>query len=230
MVLVPRRPTRWSHVRAALLLSALLVGFFQGLPMPQIEAKHIDRPSGRQQLQRWAGRLTELGYPITPDELREKTLETVEEVNAVHAELLAPVMPVFHWTQIRERWSLFAGSDPTPWWIHVEARFHGEEEFRLLWRPMDPEAVVLQPLFEYRRLRGIWNPGGSELRGDHPRFLRFTFNTLFDRFPEIDEVRVRFKRFYVHVPGEPPNDHVEWRWESRDVRAASRVGEIPVSP
>ena len=224
MLPVPRRPTAWAHVRAALLLSVLLINFCQGFPVPQIEEKHVERPSGRRQLARWGGILRGLGVEITDEELRDQTLEASKTIGQWHGALLAPVMPAFHQTQIRQRWSLFTSSDPNPWWLHIEGRFAGEEDFRLLWRPMDSEADTLQFLFEYRRLRGVWNPG-AELRPDHPRFVRFTFNTLFERFPELDEVRLRFMRFHVHRPGEPANDHIEWRWEARDRRADSERAE-----
>ncbi len=220
---VPRRPTLWSHVRGALLLGVLLINFCQGFPVPRIEAKHIDRPSGRTALQQWGNVLRGVGFDISNDELRDLTLEKSAAIADWHGHLVAPVMPAFHQTQIRQRWSLFASSDPHPWWIHVEGRFEGDDDYRLLWRPMDPEADVLQTLFEYRRLRGIWNPGSEELRGDHPRFLRFTTNILFEEFPDLVAVRVRYKRFYVHIPGDgPPNEHEEWRWESRDHRDPSQ--------
>lgn len=222
MAQVPRRPTPWAHIRGALLLGVLLINFCQGFPVPRIEAKHIDRPSGRLHLQWWGNLLRGVGFDISNDELRDQTLEKSEAIANWHAELVAPLMPAFHHTQIRQRWSLFASSDPHPWWIHIEGRFEGDEDYRLLWRPMDPDADVLQPLFEYRRLRGIWNPGSEDLRGDHPRFVRFAFNALFEELPDLVGVRIRFQRFYVHIPGEgPPNEHVEWRWETRDNRDPS---------
>ncbi|MAQ15386.1 MAG: hypothetical protein CMN30_11405 [Sandaracinus sp.] len=227
MVPVPRRPTVWSHVRGALLLGVLFLNFCQGFPGPQLDAERIDRPRNKRAVAQWSSILTTLGHPITPDELRDAVLEYTTAFNMKQGEFLAPVAPAFHWTQIRQRWSLFGSSDSTPWWIHIEGRFHDEDQWRLLWRPMDPDADVLQQLFEYRRLRGIWNPGAEDLRPDHPRFVRFAADTLFDRIPELDEVRIRFQRFYVHVPGsEPPNAHVEWRWESRDTRA----GATPLDP
>ena len=226
----PRRPTPWSHARGALLLSALLINLCQGAPVPSIDAASIDRPSNRARLERYGRLLRSAGVSITDDELREKTLEVSSEVNRWHGVIIAPVHPTFHYLQIRQRWSLFAASDTDPWWIHVEGKFRGDEEYQLIWRPMDTSATVEQATLEYRRLRGVWNPG-EDVRADQPRFLRFLHRLLFHRYPDLAAIRVRYLRFHVHVPGtEPPNQHQEWGLESEEMREESEWREMERAP
>lgn len=211
-------PSRvWSHLRAALVLFALVGSCVEGLPVPRTDASYMERAVGRRELTRWRGVLRGAGIDVSEEELRDRVLEVSEELGRVHARLRAPVAPFFELTRTLQRWSLFPIADPTAYWMHVEGRVDGE--WALLYRPNDPAHRLLAERIEYRRVRAVWNPGSRGMRPDYPRFVDWVAREIFALRGDIDAVRVRHLRYQVSPPSEPPSSEQSWVFEEVRTRA-----------
>lgn len=198
-----------ATLRAAILLLALVANGVEGCPVPRVAPHQLERPLGQRELVRWASMLgTDEGA------LRTKVLAASAEASAIHDVLRAPSAPFFAHAHTTQRWSLFPVADPDPWWMHVEGRVDGE--WVLLYRPNDAEHALPDPLvelLEYRRVRAIWNPGTGGPRADYPRFVDWLAREIRARRDDVDAVRVRFLRYHVSLPGEPPSDVRTWHFE-----------------
>ena len=213
--------SRWRTARAALVLLLLAVNCVHGCPVPVIHRRNVERPLGQRELERWSGILGSVGVDVPPGELGERAIAFSEEVQRVRGQLVRPVHPLFDAVGVDQRWSLFPVADPEPWWMHVEARRKGETEFTLLYRPWDDEHDWSVETIEYRRVRGVWNPGSAGLRFDHPRFVDWVARRAFDEDPDWEEVRVRFAQYRLYVPGDPEayrERTLTWHFEERRSR------------
>ncbi|MCB9600630.1 MAG: hypothetical protein H6721_15365 [Sandaracinus sp.] len=198
--------TARDSARAALLLLVLVVNALEGCPVPRVSEARLTSPIGRRDLARWSRML---GVP--EDTLKREVLEGSAWAADLQDTLRAPAAPLFAHGHLLQRWSLFSVADPDPWWMHVEGHIDGE--WVLLYRPNDPEHAYLEDLFEYRRVRAVWNPGTDGARADYPRFVDWIAREIRARRPDVDAVRVRQLRYHVHLPGEPPNPETSWHFE-----------------
>lgn len=203
--------SRWPTIRAVLIVVVVTMNLAQGFPVPNIQRRHLEAPIGQRELTRWTARLQGMGFDIDHDELAERALDVSESMSRAHGSLMDPVWPYFHWTQVTQRWSLFPVADPDPWWMHIEGRAEGGE-WTLLYRPLDPDATDHAELLEYRRVRGHWNPGTNGPRADHARFVDWLAKRLFADRPDLDEIRVQYQQFHVHLPGQTPDPNVSWHF------------------
>ncbi len=205
----------FKHLRALLITLVVLGAACEGLPIPRVSAGVLRADFNQQELRRWSARLTDWGYPITKPELEREVLNLSERFGKVHRVLSAPARVWLTPIAATQRWALFPVVDHAPWWLHVESRGRGESEFKLVFRPHDPEHVY-QSRLVYRRMRGAWNPGTSGPRGDYGRFCDWIANQIFEGDPDAVEVRVRYRRVYLNRPGLTPRDTTpQWSHEQR---------------
>lgn len=212
--------TTRSQLRAALIAFAIVVSLVEGCPVPHAGHATLAHPANQREVERWSEILTELGYAISPPDLAERVVAASDALGRMHGRIVAPVAPLQRWTRTSQRWNLFPLADPAPYRMHVEAQCSGE--WRLLYRPLDPDHRFMGTALEYRRLRGAWNPGVRGPRPAYGHFVDFLTARIFDAYPDCDRARVRFEQIRLPRPGEERRaTPSEWVFEQQREREGS---------
>lgn len=194
----------WPHVRAGLVALAILVGLIDGCPIPP--AKSV-RPEWADDIKAWA---------------RTRRL------------VMTPFKPVGELFRLRQTWKLFPTAKLQQHRMWVEARKTGtKDDWELLYRPHDPDHALHADRIEYRRLRGVWNPGTKGTRSGYGPFVEWLAGEIFQARSDVDRVRVRQEKITID-PGEGgfvPSGTFELektqgraRWEKRREKKAGAGG------
>jgi len=166
--------TAWPRVRAGLITLALAVGFVSGWPLMSDEA------------------LARVGEPWAT---ATHVLRRAQDV------LLAPFRPGLNLLVLSERFSLFSGASTVRSWIRIEAREKKSGHWRLVYRPHDAEHREDARVFEYRRVRGAWNPRRSEPQPGYRAFAAFAARRIMSGHPEFSAVRVSLEAVTILPEG-----------------------------
>jgi len=166
--------TGWPRVRAGLITLVLAVGFVAGWPLMSDAA------------------LTRLGEPWTT------ATHVLRDVQAV---LLAPFRPILSTLVISERWSLFSGASTERSRLRLEARAERGGRWVVLYRPHDPEHDESARVFEYRRVRGAWNPRRSGPQPGYEAFVAFAARRIMLDHPEFSAVRASLEEIAILPEG-----------------------------
>ena len=185
----------WPSVRAALITLSMLIGLVAGLPLPPANQRERLPPS----------LATLLGG-----------LERAQGV------FLKPFGFIGDEFSLIQRWKLFAGAGRERYRISIEARARGKA-FRVLYRPHDPAHAFEASRFEYRRMRGAWNPRRADPQPGYGPFVTWAARRVFRAHPELDEVRVREEKVVVLPRGAGYRGTGQYVFEAR--RTRSEVGE-----
>ena len=184
---------RLPDIRAGLILLAIVVGLLDGCPVPRPGRAELDHPSNRRELERWTRRLARVGIDTTPDALADGLVGVGRTWARTQAILLWPFQPIRWVTELRQRWKLFPVADDEPLRMQIEAR-GPTGDWELLYRPLDDEHRFMAGPLEYRRVRGLWNPGTMGTRDGYRQFVEWIAAEVFRRDPTFVEVRVRMER------------------------------------
>ena len=206
---MPRPP-----VRAALITMALVVHGWAAAPMPHpVTRDDLRNPVTREEIDRWAGRLSALGYPISREELTDRVVEVSKAFGGFHRWLLTPFRPMFRWTGTGQGWALFANPDIYPSRLELRIRRAGEVRFEPLYLRLDPDRDWADDLLSYRRVRGIYDAGGNGNRPRAPyrRFADWIGHRVLSADPTVEEVEIRMQRTHTTLRGQPHDDHVDLR-------------------
>lgn len=117
---------------------------------------------------------------------------------------ISPFKWVSEHLRFSQRWALFQAVSSNADRLTVEGRVPVPgnavgEWSRLLYRAGDSELDAYEPLLEYRRVRGAWNPGRVPPY-QYVKFARwFALKVLADH-PELDAARLRFEKVRL-APG-----------------------------
>ncbi|HEY8146312.1 MAG TPA: hypothetical protein VIG06_26705 [Kofleriaceae bacterium] len=162
----------WPHVRAGLVALAILVGLIDGCPIPASKAVPPE----------WADRV--------------KTAARTRRI------IMTPFKPLGELLRLRQTWKLFPTAKIYQHRMWVEARKTGtKDDWELLYRPHDPEHPLFGDRIEYRRLRGVWNPGTKGTRTGYGPFVEWLAGQIFSARSDVDRVRVRMEKIVI-VPEE----------------------------
>lgn len=162
----------WPHVRAGLVALAIVVGLIDGCPIPSSKRVPEDWADD---VKRWA-----------------RTRRIV----------MTPFKPLGELLRLRQTWKLFPTAKIHQHRMWVEGRTSGTKDgWQLLYRPHDPDHALWADRIEYRRLRGVWNPGTKGTRSGYGPFVEWLSGEIFEHRPEFDRVRVRMEKIEID-PGE----------------------------
>lgn len=203
---------RRAVVRALVLAFVLAVHACAAAPIPHAVTKDdLLNPTSREEVARWAVRLSALGYAVTPEALGEQVIAVTGAISAVHRTLLAPARPVFRWTGTGQGWALFVNPDTHPSRLQIRAR--RGEDWEVLFQRLDPEHAWSADVLSFRRVRGCYDAGGyrDRPRGVYRRFAEWVGRRILEQDPTVDLVEVRSLRTHTTVPPDPPDDRVEVR-------------------
>jgi len=158
----------WPHVRASLVALAIVVGLIDGCPIPP--AKTVPE-----------------GYR-----------DTVKSWAHLRHDVMTPFKPLGELLRLRQTWKLFPTAKIQQHRMWVEARKSGtKDSWELLYRPHDPDHDLFADRIEYRRLRGVWNPGTSGTRSGYGPFVEWLSAEIFSARTDIDRVRVRMEKIVI---------------------------------
>lgn len=203
---------RVPAIRAVLIALAIVLSIIEGCPLPRAHPDVLAHPANQRELERWTKFLASVGYERTPAELGDEAFVVSDRLARVHRVVTAPVRPVFDLANLSQRWSLFPIADPAPYRMHVDADCGSGLE--PLFVALDDEHAYDATVLEYRRVRGIWNPGTSGTRPGYETFVTWVSNRIFEERPECRTVRVRYEQFFLSVPGEPENPERTFAFEA----------------
>jgi hypothetical protein len=195
----------WPQVRAGLIALAIVVGLIDGCPIPP--AKRVP-PDWADTVKSWA---------------RGRRL------------VMTPFKPLGELLRLRQTWKLFPTAKLQQHRMWVEGRKSGTKDgWQLLYRPHDAEHALFADRMEYRRLRGVWNPGSQGTRTGYGPFVEWLAGEIFAARPDIDRVRVRMETIVIdpHEGGFVPSGSFELeksegrlKWQRRlDKEARGRGG------
>lgn len=195
----------WPHVRAGLVALAILVGLIDGCPIPS--SKRV--PEG------WA--------------------DAAKSWARARRIVMTPFRPLGELLRLRQTWKLFPTAKIEQHRMWVEARKTGTKDgWELLYRPNDPEHAMWADRIEYRRLRGVWNPGSKGTRTGYGPFVEWLSGELFEHRPDVDRVRVRMEKIAIdpREGGFVPSGSFELeksqgraRWRRRREKEAAKAAE-----
>jgi hypothetical protein len=158
----------WPHVRAALVALAILVGLIDGCPIPNAKS-------------------------VSPE-----LADTVKSWARTRRIVMTPFKPLGELLRLRQTWKLFPTAKIQQHRMWVEARQTGTKDtWELLYRPHDPDHDLHADRIEYRRLRGVWNPGTSGTRSGYGPFVEWLSGEIFEARPDVDRVRVRMEKIVI---------------------------------
>lgn len=156
------------------------------------------------------------GCPI-PDRknIPEWAYGIVDRANLARTAARRPVVKVATDLDISQRWSLFRGASRKRFRMYLEGKT-ATGDWQLLHRAGDPEHVEYEDLLAYRRVRGTYNPTGSNPRYQYHPFAAWMTLRALDDHPELAVARTRMEKILIgegaYTPtGEFSLDHQEWR-------------------
>lgn len=205
----------WPELRAALLLAVIAVHGLAAAPLPHpVSRDELRSPVAREEVARWAERLTALGYTIGPDRLGERVIAVSGAIGGAHREALAPFAPLFAFTGTGQGWALFANPDiyPTRLQIRVaRAPKSADPDWELLYQRNDPAHAWQDTVLRYRRVRGVYDAGGprSTPRSPYKRFAAWVAARVFADDRGVRGVEVRMVRSHTTIPGAPRDPRLE---------------------
>jgi hypothetical protein len=208
----PSPDSAWPLVRAAVLAVVIAVHGLAAAPLPHIVTEaDLKNPVSAEEVDRWAERLTALGYTITAEELGQKVIRITRRIGGAHQGLLKPFRPVLRVTGTGQGWALFANPDSHPGRLVI--RIHEPQGWRILHRRLDPEHDWAEDLLSYRRIRAMYDAGGYRSRpsGPYVRFAHWIGDRILSTDPDVDLVEVSTVRTHTTLPGQPPNPRTETR-------------------
>lgn len=211
----------WPRWRAGLIALVVLVHSCAALPMPRpIRAEDARTPTAQEEIDRWRGILSSLGYDASEEEL----LELVNGIGSACAEVkstvMAPFRPVLRFTGTGQAWALFAYPDRFPNRLNVEIR-GPEDEWRTVYAAADAEHTFMAAHFAYRRVRGVYDTAAAKGAPGrvYDRFADWVARETLAAYPEATTVRVKMLQRRVSLPGEDPEADQE---KARLVRLRTR--------
>jgi hypothetical protein len=159
---------QWPHVRAGLVALAIVVGLIDGCPIPPAKTVPEDY---RGAVKGWA---------------------------RLRRHVMTPFKPIGELLRLRQTWKLFPTAKIQQHRMWVEARKSGTKAgWELVYRPHDPDHDLFADRIEYRRLRGVWNPGSNGTRSGYGPFLEWLAGEIFTERPDVDRVRIRMEKIVI---------------------------------
>lgn len=189
-----------AELRAAALAVAIFVSFLDALPLsspPRL--MHLREPAVAEQLQYWAGALGREDYPAFEQDVLRSTRAFAEARQAV----LQPTATFRRYTGTGQAWGFFAWPETFPYWIMVEGRVDGGD-WELLYEPLNPDADLLNFPLRYRHTRFLF-VDALRMKDPEPvvsRMADWVAPRVFERRPDLDEVKVYFRRARTPKPGQ----------------------------
>ncbi len=199
----------WDDVRAVLLLGVVVVHGFAAAPLARSASrKRFDLPLARDELARLATLAGRVGIDTSAEQLADSAYDVVRAQSGLRNAVLAPFADALELTGTGQAWGLFTYPDRFPARLVVEGR-PAEGAWRRLYASLDPNATFNRDKFVYRRIRGVYDGNSDKAGRAWDPFVSWVGMEVFAAYPEIDEVRVKFRGIHTYEPGESAEALVE---------------------
>lgn len=147
----------------------------------------------------WARRLSTLGEPVAPEEVRERAWAFGSGWVDLHTRLRGPFSPYYACCGTDQMWRLFAAPDRAPSRLSIDVR--QGERWTVVYRELDPSLDWRSTTLRSHRVRGISHAFADT--GDHERlrqFAQWVGAMAEEDFPEATAVRLRYDRGPLPMP------------------------------
>lgn len=195
-----------------MLTVVIVANVLYGIPTPSVSAEDLEDPDWYiKPITRWSERLASTGIDISPELLQHGVRGAAWRFREGVAWLREPVAPVFRRLRASQQWGLFGAVTEAPDSLVIEV--DRGEGFERLFAKFEPEHQWREPVWRYRRVRGIWDSVRTDKkpRGTYRRLAMWTARELFLEDPNIEIVRFKLERTRLRDPWEAPNDEVTVR-------------------
>ena len=156
--------SRWSHVRAALIAGACVIGLIDGCPIG------------------------------TPKDMEgEAAADLVETIRPLQRAALTPFAPIGRLFRVKQRWALMQGARPDRVRLVLEGQTSSTSEWTILYRAADPDYTAFSALLDHTRVSAVYNPG-REVPSQYRRFVDWFLPYVLERMPELSAVRISYER------------------------------------
>lgn len=208
-----------DHLRAALIALALVAHGIYALPLPRRVTETGLKEEWRQRdIAMWQRWLDGAGFAVTHEQIEAGLMWVTDLSATTHQTLKAPFQPLFRLTSSNQAWALFAGASTKPERIVVEVRDEGSKEWRPILRRLDPCCTWKDPVFRYRRIRGVWDGQKKRTRKPYQNLTLWTAARVFEEMPEVVEVKVFLEEGRSVYPWQPPDNRLTIRHRRRHRR------------
>lgn len=205
---------RWPEIRAAIIAFVVLFNVLAAVPTPgYVNKQKLNRPIARAELERWVRFFGAFGIETDSEGLAAWYIDFSAGIEETKWKVLTPILWWMNLTKTHQGWRLFGMPDERPYALKVVARIRGKEE--LLYQSGDSEHRYMAGLFEFRRVRALYNPGSSGPPNTYRGFAKRAADRIFEDRPEVDEVVISVLRSHTTLPSEPEDAAVEERWLMR---------------
>ncbi len=197
----------WPKVRAAIIAYFVVFNVLAAVPAPGgVSRAMLEKPVNQAELKRWVTLLRSVGIDTDPKGLGEWYLGFAAGFDSAHAIAMKPIEDWMALTETWQGWRLFGMPDERPFALRVSVRRDGKEE--ILYQSGDPERRWGASFLEYRRVRALYNPGGSGPTSTYRGFGLRLSERIFEEMPDVDEVILVLLQGHTTLPGEPPDPEV----------------------
>lgn len=203
-----------SHVRAALLLFALLGNVIYALPLPTAVSRSEVKKEGRQsdivQWERWLGAA---GIAVTHAGLEDFVVDATGALGGIHKTLKKPFKPLFDLVGANQAWALFASATVKPDRLVIQIEREPGTGWVTIERRLDPCCTWRDDQLRYRRIRGVWDGQPDAMRPGYKGLTKWLARAAFLDHPDARRMRVVLEQTVSTYPWEPPDDTVVFRHE-----------------
>ena len=191
----------WPNVRAALITLVLFFCIAEATPLPTLKKRHMNRTIAQDEADRWVDILGDVGVEMDRETLVKKVLQVSRKTGKFRNQLIRPWKKFERPLGMGQRWALFTFPDPNPGRMVIEGRGSGGDWRELYRAPMEGEPDLAE-LLHYRKMRGIWDDAGDR---PYPgklfdRWVTWLGGRVFEMYPDVDAIRLRFDRIAVIPP------------------------------
>lgn len=155
----------------------------------------------------WATRLTELGWPVTKDELEERMWVVATSWTRVAMALRKPLRPYTKWVGVGQRWRMFVAPHRHPATLYIEIRRNRQ------WVPVyvarSSELDWNAHQLDHTRTRSmLFRYAWKEYRRHYRAFAFWVARQLAEDFPDSQGFRFKWYRFRTPSPEEVREDRI----------------------
>ena len=180
-------PSSWDHLRGALVLLHVVALLGMAMPAPKnfLGKDPLSQPKVAEPLKVWEKALA----PLPPEALRAVVLYGGRSLAWTRNQFITLSKPYSDWAGVYQSWRMFGTSPATgdrpEWWIEENG------SWRLLYRPLDPQARWRAGLWEDGRVRGLIPSLGNDEKGTWGGFARSLARRAAIEFPKATRLKIQ---------------------------------------
>jgi hypothetical protein len=187
--------------RAFILAIVVGVHGLMAAPLPsRMRAQERTNPDSLEEVARWTKALNKLGIGISEEGLMDFSFWTGEVATTSRNFFLKPFRPLFRFTGTGQAWGLFTHPDRYPDYLEIYGK--GQESWELIYKIHDTEYDFMAEQLAYRRIRGLWDGSSNKPKASYNYFVDWVARNAFESYPDLESVRVQFRRTRTFTPSE----------------------------